>query len=305
MSIIRKLYQSAVPGPVREKIWHWRHGLPRRLHDLRWSLASRRHLELWTEHRLRLDKSYWLFILGCNNSGTTLLNRLLATHPNIRSLPKEGHALTRGLPNATEMGVSRVFSERLDAFRWTEENDPTPAARIKYDWAYYYDPRPGALLEKTPTNSLRSRWLQENFRPARFVTIVRSPYAVCEGIRRRKGHTIEQAARHWNRVHQILLEDMPLLEECLWLRYEDLCIDLENQLRRLEQFLKLELPFDRNLRSYEIQMHNIEERPQPIRNFNQSSMERLTADDVATITRITADAMRRFDYEPELACAVP
>lgn len=37
----------------------------------------------------RPDK--WLFVVGCYNSGTTLLAEMLSRHPNISGLPTEGH----------------------------------------------------------------------------------------------------------------------------------------------------------------------------------------------------------------------
>ena len=44
------------------------------------------------------DGAYWLFILGVNNSGTTILSKILETHPEIRTLPKEGQHLTTAFP---------------------------------------------------------------------------------------------------------------------------------------------------------------------------------------------------------------
>jgi Sulfotransferase family len=298
MNVIKDLYRKAVPAPLRQSFWSIRHGVPRRLHDLRWMLASKTYLARWTDQRLQLGEHYWLFILGCNNSGTTLLNKILDCHPQIRALPSEGNDFTRALPNASRMGLSRVFTQRLDLFRWTEADDPAPAARAKYDWAYYYERRPGVLLEKTPWNSLRARWLQHNFRPSRFLIIVRNPYAVCEGIMRRKGHNAEAAATHWRTLHEILLQDMPHLDHCQLFRYEDLCADVPGQLERFEEFLELDLPFDRNLSQRQFRTNNIDNKPSPIEDFNKNSLERLGAEDIGIITSIAGSIMRQFGYEP-------
>src|SRR5207247_4669698 len=40
-------------------------------------------------------------------------------------------------------------------------------------------------LEKSSTDIIRARWLQAHFRPSRFITIFRDPYAVCASTRRR------------------------------------------------------------------------------------------------------------------------
>ena len=68
------------------------------MHNLRWHFRSREYLTHWTQQRLQLGNHYWLFILGLNNSGTTLLHDLLKSHPAMRWLPNEGQYLTGALP---------------------------------------------------------------------------------------------------------------------------------------------------------------------------------------------------------------
>jgi hypothetical protein len=296
------LNRSVIPEAVRWQVSRWRRTLRQTIHDLpcelRWTMMSPESLSRWTERRLGIGQYYWLFLLGCNNSGTTLLVRILESHPLIRTLPTEGQHCTKALPNSTRLGVGRVFSQRLDVFRWTEQSDPTPAERVRYDWAACYDPRPGILLEKSPPNTVRSRWLQRHFQPCRFLVIVRNPYAVCEGIRRRRAHSIEEAAMHWRRVHEILQEDMPYLERSLWLRYEDLCERFEEQCGCIEGFLELDVPFDRDVLAGSFNVHNMDGTPQPIQNFNDKSLQRLSPKEIEAINQITGVQMKQFGYEP-------
>lgn len=271
---------------------------PRRvLHNLRWRFSSQDHLAQRIEKQLQLDNNYWLFVLGLNNSGTTLVVDLLKSHPAVRWLPNEGQYLTDALPLPRTYSVPRNFTQRLDIFHWTEESDPAPALRIKYDWAVHYQHRPGILMEKSPPNTLRSRWLQQNFRPSRFLAIIRHPYAVCEGIRRREGNTIEEAALHWVRSHDCLLDDMQRLEHCLCVSYEDLCVHPEAYLQKLERFLGLEIPFDRGVLTAPQRIHNIDATPQPIRNLNERSLQQLSDADLAAIDRIAGPLMERLGYE--------
>jgi Sulfotransferase family len=266
-------------------------------HNLRWHMMSRAEALDWTERRLMLEKHFWLFVLGLNNSGTTLIVDLLKTHPTMRWLPNEGQYLTRGLPLPRDFGVPRRFADRLDIFHWTEANDPAPAARIQYDWAAHYPQRPGILVEKSPPNTLRSRWLQHNFRPARFLAITRHPYAVCEGIRRREGHRIDDAARHWTMANEWMLDDIKHLEHCLYISYEDLCARPQDYLTRLQAFLGLEIPFDQQVLAKPRRIHNIDNAPELIRNFNERSLAQLSADDIATIDRIAGPLMERLGYD--------
>jgi Sulfotransferase family len=275
----------------------WRKMLGRPAHELRWRLSSPEARARWADERLALDGDYWLFLLGLNNSGTSILSRILASHPRVRSLPNEGQLLTPAFPSAPRHGVGRNWTKRPDVFRWTEASDPAPALRARFDWAYLFEPGPGILLEKSPPDTIRARWLQANFRPSRFVAVTRHPYAVCEGIRRRTGLAVEEAAQHWTRGNEILLEDVGHLERCLALTYETLTEDPEEELERVRSFLELEEPFDPDVVSAPILMHNITGQAQPIQNLNARSLERLSPEDLAAIDRIAGPLMERLGYE--------
>lgn len=72
---------------------------------------------------------------------------------------------------------------------------------------------------------VRSRWLQEVFGHFYFIGLVRNGYAVCEGIRRRSGHYLEQGARHWNLSNKIMVQDSQFLNCFKLLTYEELTRD--------------------------------------------------------------------------------
>ena len=123
-------------------------GLP--AHELRWRLSSAERRARWADERLAVDGDYWLFLLGLNNSGTSILLRVLSSHPRMRSLPNEGQLLTRALPQAPRYGVGRNWTKRPDIFRWTEESDPAPALRARFDWAYFFEPGSGDSPREEP-----------------------------------------------------------------------------------------------------------------------------------------------------------
>ncbi len=253
---------------------------------------------MWIDARLNLKDSTWLFVLGVNNSGTTLLTRILGLHPYIRDLHAEGQRLTRALPKPIDFDLRRMWSHRIDAFRWTEDDDPTPAARAMYDWAPHFARGSGYLLEKSPPNTVRSRWLQANFRPCRFLVVTRNPYAVAEGVRRRRNCTLEEAAEHWALAHTALHEDFPLLQHALHITYERLCDDTQAVLRDIESFLNLPQPFDMQLLEREFDVHNMQDTPALIQNFNERSIARLSPSEVATVTRNAGIAMSQWGYTP-------
>ena len=239
---------------------------------------------------------FWLFVLGVNNSGTTLLTKLLEAHPGIRSLPAEGQLLTDAFPRPDKLGVERLWTARMDLFRWTEDDDVAPAVQAKRDWLTHYPDRSGILLEKSPPNTVRSRWLQRHFQPSRFLAITRHPYAVCEGIRRRKQYAMEQAATHWVNANRCLLDDMASLERVLMIRYEDLVTEPAACLGQVEAFLGLE--GGHLLESTAtVESHSLEGSTAGLTDLNASSLERLSREDIDVINDICGPLMNDMGYE--------
>lgn len=246
---------------------------------------------LGTEHR-------WVFILGLNNSGTTVLQQILSSHPEIHGLPGEGQFLTRALPNPTLEQRGRLFGCSPARYAADEHDRELDVLRVKYDWLQQYPDRPGHLLEKSPPNALRGRWLQHHFQPCSFVLLFRSPYPVCEGILRRRasGAPIEKAARHWATANRMLLDDLPQLGSAVQLRYEELCADPAGSLARVERLLKLRTPFRAESYSDTFKIKNLAGAPAALQNFNAQSIARLSPAAVHTINAIAGATMARLGY---------
>jgi hypothetical protein len=293
--MIRRAWRAVAPGFLRSWVTEMRrHYGPRaRL------LPTRRGAVRDRVHRaLGEGRFSWVFILGLNNSGTTLLERILRRHRDVRFLPHEGQFLTRALPNPVTYEVGQSWTRRLDVFRMTEDSGGWDHHRVKWDWLEKYEDRPGFLLEKSPPNTVRSRWLQKHFPPARFLAITRSPFASVEGILRRKGRdriSAEEAALHYSRGVGTMLDDLGHLEHVLFLRYEDLCEDVDGTVRRMGDLLGAPEGFP-DLEGAVFEVHNASGEPMPITNMNAGSVERLRPDELDTIARVTADVRARLGY---------
>lgn len=259
---------------------------------------------IWRELRVALTPvprpKKWVFLVGCYNSGTTLLSELLGRHPEISALRTEGHFITDQFQKDYELGLPRMWAGREELFRLTEHDEGPDPIRIKKQWGLRLDRSKPVLLEKSPPNTPRMLWLQAHFPPAYFVAIVRNGYAVAEGITRkgdpkhlREGWPIEQSAWQWRRSNEIIEEDAPHLKHLLWSRYEDLTANPKQELDRICRFLGVS-PFPAFDTSQAVTIH---ERVHEVMNLNQSSIDALSALDISRINEVAGDCLARYGYE--------
>ena len=86
------------------------------------------------------------------------------------------------------------------------------------------------------------------------------------------------------------------MDRSLLLSYEDLCADPSKEMTRITRFLGTEPYADECLRET-FPIHNATGQASLIKNFNESSFEKLSADDIRRIEDIAGDVMRRLGYE--------
>lgn len=236
----------------------------------------------------------WVFIVGCYNSGTTLLHHLLAQHESVGSMPNEGQFFTTQLMTGERAGVRRLWALKPELFRLNEKDvslvDPV---KLKREWAFFYnDPEKPVLIEKTIANAARTRWLQQNFPPAYFICLFRNGYAVAEGIHRKEKHPIETAIRQWKVSNDILMEDMQHLKNALSISYEVLADDPVATMEKVTLFLNLK-PLPGKVFEQEFSIHEMKS---SIRNMNEESIRRLTTEQIRTINSIAEDSLRKTGY---------
>lgn len=258
-----------------------------------------REIRIATTPMVRPDK--WLFVVGCYNSGTELLMKMLGSHPAISSLPDEGQFLTDTFKSDYQLGLPRMWVLREDLFRLTEQDAGPDHVRLKREWLMRLDRRRPIFLEKSPPNAARTRWLQAHFENAHFIAIVRNGYAVAEGIRRkanphhlRAGWPLRLCARQWARSNEVLLEDASYLQHVKWIRYEDLTAAPEQQLAGVLEFLGIESEadafpgLDRDW--------SVHERAEPVRDMNAESIARLSQEELEMVTEEARPLLQHFGY---------
>jgi hypothetical protein len=248
---------------------------------------------------LPTDKT-WIFLVGCYNSGTTLLAELLGQHPSISALPAEGQFLTDQFVKDYEIGLPRMWCGREDIFRLTEDDKGPDPLRLKKEWGMRLDLGKPVLLEKSPSNTAKMRWLQKHFENAHFIGIVRNGYAVAEGISRKaephhlaEGWPIEKSAWQWRRSNETMQQDAAYLNKFMLITYEDLTMNTAGTLDRITGFVGIP-----NFEKFESgRSWRIHEREEQVRNMNQESIKRLARNQIDIINHVAGDMLGTFGYE--------
>ncbi len=243
----------------------------------------------------------WAFVVGCYNSGTSLLYGLLSRHPSVGSLPAEGQFLTDQLPVPKRDGFARGWALAGARYRLTEgDGESIDTERLKRQWgACFNDVSRPILIEKSPPNAARTRWLQSRFDDAHFIGIVRNGYAVAEGISRKAGHPISAAAAQWARSNKWMLRDWPYLERRTLIRYEDLVQNPETVLRGLFRFLSLDP--DRYDWSSLAKPMKVHERAEPLKDLNDESLLALSRQQLVDVEDEAMEMLMRLGYWRALA----
>ncbi len=247
----------------------------------------------------------WLFVVGCYNSGTTLLHDVLGCHPDVSTLSREGARYTAELPRPEDYGWTRMWAECVDRIAFPARRDPDRARTIVRDWSPLFDGRRRIFLEKSVANLPRMEWFDLNFPNAYFIGIMRNPYAVAEGIRRRarpgaphrarigERYPIEMAARQWLVANTMLLDAGQRVARFMVVRYEDLVATPVAVLDKSVQFLGEACP----PASFEGGVLSVRERRQPIAaNMDAASLARLSPADVQQINDVIGARIGDFGY---------
>ena len=246
----------------------------------------------------------FIFLGGLHRSGTTPLFYLLRDHPSVSGFrfsqgaekEHEGQFHQTVYPTTYKTGGPGCFCLNDEAY-FDEKSrlvNRANAERLFSEWSTHWDLSKAYLLEKSPPNLIRTRFLQRLFPNAYFVMIVRHPVAVSLATMKWMGwpkhvltpsrdvnggplFTIRPADRsdnqafheskqlfmesmlftlleHWRLGHARYLEDAPFLAKSVLIRYEDFVSDPDNTTSELFEFL--DLPAAHPDRQEAISSHN-------------------------------------------------
>ncbi len=197
--------------------------------------------EAWDKHR-------FVFICGLHRSGTTLLQRCLVESPDISGFKNtgvfedEGQFLQSVYPIETAYGGTARMA--FDPGVRLTEDSPLVCDRNREklfrEWSRHWDLSKSVLVEKTPSNLLRTRFLQAVFPRSYFIVLTRHPIAASLGSRKWSYTGLYAHIDHWIRAHELLEEDKGSLKRLYRTSYERLVIDCDRVLAEIAEFLELE-----------------------------------------------------------------
>jgi len=191
----------------------------------------------------------FVFLAGLHRSGTTLLARLLAAHPQVSGFSgtgapaDEGQHLQTVYPSDHEYGRPGRFGFAPE-MHLTEDSplvSQENARKLFEEWSPHWDLSREFLLEKSPPNLLKTRFLQALYPDSSFVVIVRHPIPVSIPTAKWRGtRRYDRMFEHWLRCHALFEADREHLERVHVLQYEQMVRDPAMVLREVFEFLELD-----------------------------------------------------------------
>jgi hypothetical protein len=188
-----------------------------------------------------------VFLVGVQRSGTNWLQRMLATHPEIASLPSETQLFTVGIDVLADRMQHGVLSSTSTGTVFIGREEFLDAARAFCDTVFggvAERLHPGAprILERSPNHVERLSLIGAVYPDARVIHIVRDGRDVARSLVSQGWGptTVGEAAALWARSIRAARDAEPTLRRYCEVRYEDLLADPAGGITQLLAFLGLE-----------------------------------------------------------------
>ena len=226
----------------------------------------------------------YVFVAGLHRTGTSLLTRLLSSHPAVAAISgspapeDEGCYLQGAIPHTALHGIPGHYA--LDPAQHHVEGSRYDTLetkrRLVADWNDWFPAGGAWRVEKSPVNLVRMRLYQQLFPLAHFIVILRHPEAMAAALAKWTDRAATELVAYALDAYDIVARDLEYLHAACVIRYEDLVRDCDGVGAGLFAFLDLD-------------DHPICE---PVRNGNDdySYSERAGAD--------LASRMARWGYAP-------
>lgn len=247
-----------------------------------------------------------VFLVGCYNSGTTILRDILKSHPNVGGMPREGVRFTDVFTDMQHGGWIRMayHNRRLPSSFFSVDES---REKLDRDWGFWAKRNETVFLEKSITHSFRLEFIKKVYPSAKFIAITRDGYCSSEGIMRRarpishaekalgqRGYPEDLCAEQWSYINEKLLDFSVNNDSCLHIRFEDFVLEPEETVKALFRHIGA----DENLVSMKKDVLYVVDKPFPIKNTNPESRRRFLKGqlNLEAFNRIAGDTMSKFGY---------
>ena len=193
-----------------------------------------------------MQNKIFIFISGLHRSGTSLFYKILDNQEQFSALTNTNEIEDEGqfvqsvyLPAYKFGGVGRFgFNKesRLDekSILINDEN----RTKLFQEWSKYWNTDKKYLVEKSPPNIIRTRFLQEMFPKSYFINITRHPIATSLATQKWSKTSLDSLISHWIVCHKIYEDDKKFLKKCINFKYEDLIENTDKTLKIISEFLQ-------------------------------------------------------------------
>lgn len=195
----------------------------------------------------------YIFVCGLHRSGTSVLFRALRDHPQVSGFQGTASPEDEGMHLQTVYPPSGYYGG-AGAFGFHPEAHLTEASRLVSDanrqklmaeWGRFWNLEKLYLLEKSPPNLIRTRFLQAMFPDSYFIVMLRHPLAVSYATQKwyRKFRVnwrgFPRLFEHWVVCHEIFQDDRKHLRNVFIVKYEEFVADPYRWVNEMYRFLGL------------------------------------------------------------------
>lgn len=198
-----------------------------------------------------MGEKKFIFVNGLHRSGTSLLFKSLREHPQISGfkgtgVPEdEGQHLQSVYPPATVYGGPGRFGFHPSSYlnETSELISLDNKKKLFSEWSRYWNLEKPFLMEKSPPNIIRSRFLQALYPQSYFITILRHPiavsYATQKFIKNPLYYPLYSLLEHWLVCHERFELDRKYLHKSLVIKYEDFVAAPQTTINNIYAFLDI------------------------------------------------------------------
>ena len=194
------------------------------------------------------DKKF-VFISGLHRSGTSLFYKILDSQMDISALTNTNEIEDEGqfvqsvyLPAYKFGGVGKFgFNKESQLNESSILINDKNRIKLFQEWSRYWNNKKKYLVEKSPPNIIRTRFLQEMFPNSYFINITRHPIATSLATQKWSKTSLDSLIDHWIVCHKIYNNDKTFLKRSINFKYEDLIENTDETLNLISEFLKTKI----------------------------------------------------------------